>query len=361
MRPRNVSIKCLAIAALAFPAALSAAEETPSEFKSYTLPPQMEARSAAKLLRELDTLAEEQKGRIFVMHSGALVVEGPPAFFGALDEKITAAVKVSGIPLSELKRSGNPVLSIEQFASKLEEGANAAATEAGDKATTTTMAWALSSPRAPITASRAERLREHEARIRELIEERKRSKQAEADGKPVPQATQAAPAVGTPVYTGPKSGKRVTVAMKEVRIEQAAMLIGTQIGTSVDVYGNAMGTRVTIVGKDKPLEDTLDSLVAGSGLVWWKREDGRYGISDKAYYESSVLPATTRLEVYTAKGTKAQDLQRMLTELRLLSPNGRASLDADNNRVAVTDTPAAHKAIREAIAKLEGGAAGKPD
>lgn len=351
---RSLSIRVLAAIALAFPAAVVAEEES-SPFKSFTLPPQMEARSAAKLLRELEVAAKSNQGHLFAFGPGVVVAEGSPALFQALEEKINGAVTEAGIPVTEVRQSDFGGLTIEHVACQIEAGAEEAVTRSGDNATTTTMAWALESQRPVSSASRTERLREHESKIRELIEARRRSKQAEADGNPGP-AEAAAPVPGTSVYTGAKSGKLVTVGMNDGQIEQVAMILGAQIGTSVDVYGGAVGRRVTIIAQDKPLEDTLDSLTARNGLVWWKRDDGRYGIADKAYYESNILPATTRLEVYTAKGTKAQDLQRMLTELNLLSPNGRSSVDADNNRVAVTDTPAAHEAIRAAIAKLEGGA-----
>ncbi len=359
MRTASKSLGILAAALLAAHACALAEGTAPATCVSARFPTRLDAKSVVALLKDVEAKAAETNARVYFLEPGTLVIEGSPEAQQTLTELVEDAIEASGGPPREVPATR--VMTLTELRCQLEEGIETIGKSSDGHTSPTTFARALDPESPEMSATRVQRLREHEAKIRALIDERKRAREAAASGNPVPPPAAAVPVAGTSVYTGQKSGKLVTVGMNEGKIEQVAMIIGAQIGTSVDVYGGAVGRRVTIIAQDKTLEDTLDSLTAGNGLVWWKREDGGYGICDKAYYESSVLPGTTRLEVYTAKGTKAPDLQRMLTELNLLSPNGRSSVDADNNRVAVTDTPAAHKAIREAIAKLEGGATGKPD
>lgn len=148
------------------------------------------------------------------------------------------------------------------------------------------------------------------------------------------------------------SGGMVTVATSDGKIDSVLAIISTQIEGSVSPFGKVAGNRVTILAEEQPVEAVLNQLANPNGWVWWREDTGDYGISDREYYERTILPKRVIQKVFRPNNVKASELDRAIKQL--LTPNvGTSVADDRTNKLIVNDLPQALERIERFIREID--------
>lgn len=150
----------------------------------------------------------------------------------------------------------------------------------------------------------------------------------------------------------PAAQQLVTIALSDGRIESATAILSTQISGSVSIFGKAANTRVTVLAEEQPIESVLNMIANPAGFIWWKEDNGDYGISDREYYERNVLPKRVIQKVFMPKNIKASELDKAVKAL--ITPNvGSSVADDRTNKLIVNDLPQAIERIERFIREID--------
>lgn len=145
---------------------------------------------------------------------------------------------------------------------------------------------------------------------------------------------------------------RVTVATNDGRVDSVLAVISTQIEGTVSPFGKVPGSRVTIIAEEQPVETVLNMLANPNGWVWWREDNGDYGIADREYYERNILPKRVIQKVFRPNNIKASELDRAIKGL--LTPNvGSSVADDRTNKLIVNDLPQALERIERFIREID--------
>jgi len=130
------------------------------------------------------------------------------------------------------------------------------------------------------------------------------------------------------------------------------LALSQQAGVRITPEGKASGLRVDVIAKDTPLTEALDMIAQPKGLEWWKKDDGSYGIADRAYYEQYVLPLSAIQRVFRPNHIKAEDFEKAIKGV--LTPKiGKVAIDPRTNKVIVTDLPAVIEIIERLLQEID--------
>lgn len=144
----------------------------------------------------------------------------------------------------------------------------------------------------------------------------------------------------------------VTVATNDGRVDSVLAVISTQITGSVSPFGKVPGSRVTIIAEEQPIETVLNMLANPNGWVWWREDNGDYGIADREYYEKNILPKRVIQKVFRPNNIKASELDRAIKNL--ITPNvGSSVADDRTNKLIVNDLPQALERIERFIREVD--------
>lgn len=149
-----------------------------------------------------------------------------------------------------------------------------------------------------------------------------------------------------------KEEPRATLVFNQGKIEQVLMALSQQTGVRISPEGKTSGLRVDVIAKDQPLTDILDMIANPKGLVWWKKADGSYGIADKNYYETNVLPEQAIQRIFRPNHIKAEDFEKAIKGI--LTPKiGKVASDPRTNKVIVTDLPPVIETIERLLQEID--------
>jgi len=144
----------------------------------------------------------------------------------------------------------------------------------------------------------------------------------------------------------------ITAVFNQGKIEQVLMAISQQAGVRITPEGKTAGLRVDVIAKDQPLTEVLDAIAGPKNLVWWKKADGSYGISDRAYYEQNVLPEQAIQRIFRPNHIKAEDFEKAIKGV--LTPKiGKVAVDPRTNKVIVTDLPPVIEIIERLLQEID--------
>ncbi len=145
---------------------------------------------------------------------------------------------------------------------------------------------------------------------------------------------------------------RVTATFRSGKIEQVLLALSTQANVRITAEGKAIGQRVDLIARDVPLSEALDTITQPVNLVWWKKKDGSYGIADKAYYETNILPGDVIQRIFRPDHISAEDFEKAIKGI--LTPKiGKTAVDPRTNKVIVTDLPAVIEAITRLLQEID--------
>ncbi len=151
---------------------------------------------------------------------------------------------------------------------------------------------------------------------------------------------------------GPAAQQIVTLAMNDGKIETAVAILSSQIDGNVSVFGGAAGARVTVLMEDQPIESALSAIANPNGFVWWREDNGDYGIADREYYERNVLPGRVITKVFRPQNVKASELDQAIRAL--ITPNvGSSVADDRTNKLIINDLPQALERIEAFIREID--------
>lgn len=150
-----------------------------------------------------------------------------------------------------------------------------------------------------------------------------------------------------------QSGHVVTIGMVDQAVNTALSILSDQIPGTVTAFGNVAGNRVTVLAEDAPIESVLNQIANPNGWVWWREDNGDFGIADKDFYERNILPKRVIQKVFRPNNVKASELDRAIKGL--LTPNNVGSSVADDrtNKLIVDDLPQAIERIERFIREID--------
>ncbi|MCB2155918.1 hypothetical protein KQI84_13630 [bacterium] len=144
----------------------------------------------------------------------------------------------------------------------------------------------------------------------------------------------------------------VTAIFQEAKVEQVLQVIGNSTGIAVTPFGKVPGQRVSVVMKDKPLEEVLSAITQPKGWIWFKQDDGGYGVADEAWYKANILPSLVITKTFRPDHVQASELERAI---RPMLTSGISSVTADDrtNKLIVTDLPDVIERIERLIREID--------
>lgn len=142
------------------------------------------------------------------------------------------------------------------------------------------------------------------------------------------------------------------LVFQDARIEQVLASASNQAGVSITAFGKVPNSRVNVFKKDAPLEDALNEITQPNGWVWFKSEDGGYGIADEAWYKANILPKKVITKIFRPDHVKASELEKAI---RPLLTQGISSITPDDrtNKLIVTDLPEVIERIERLLREID--------
>lgn len=142
---------------------------------------------------------------------------------------------------------------------------------------------------------------------------------------------------------------------KEQPIEMIIAIIGEQIPTPrIETFGRTSGERVKLFGQGITLEEAINQIVNQKSWIYWKMENGNYGIADRQYYEQEIVPRRFVQKVFQPKNLKASELQKAVEDLLTKgAATGSAVADDRTNKLIVNDLPIVMERIERLIREID--------
>lgn len=149
-------------------------------------------------------------------------------------------------------------------------------------------------------------------------------------------------------------GRRIVpnAIFNEQRIEQVLTVIQSETGVSITAFGRVPGERISVFERDIELENLLNRITTPKGWVWWRLDDGGYGIADEAWYQSNILPTLTIIKIFRPDHVRASELQQSISSL-LTQGIGSAQPDDRTNKLIVEDLPEVIERIERLIREID--------
>jgi type II secretory pathway component GspD/PulD (secretin) len=145
----------------------------------------------------------------------------------------------------------------------------------------------------------------------------------------------------------------ITLAAFQGTIENVVAAINAQNPIRVSLLGKTAGERVTVTG-ELTLEQALQEITRQKGWIYWRLEDGSFGIADRAYYEQEVLPKLFVQKVFQPRNLKASELQKAVQDLLTRgAANGSAVSDDRTNKLIVNDLPVVMERIERLLREID--------
>ncbi|MDK2972277.1 MAG: ral secretion pathway protein [Candidatus Sumerlaeota bacterium] len=161
------------------------------------------------------------------------------------------------------------------------------------------------------------------------------------------------PTAGQAQEKGPGGCPMVQAAVfNDAKVEQVLASIGNQAGVSITPFGKVPNSRVSILEKDVCLEDALNKLAQPNGWVWFKNEDGSYGVADEAWYKANILPKKVITKIFRPDHVKASELEKAI---RPMLTQGISSVTPDDrtNKLIISDLPEVIERIERLIREID--------
>lgn len=216
--------------------------------------------------------------------------------------------------------------------------------------------------------ARQKRLKQHEQKIRELIEERKKENEQRQAVTPIP------PHRGTSWQTlllpddpqkdrsveevakilsdrSPDSNSpKVTLAVREARLAMALSMLSEITDTSISSVGRIPHDRITLIAKDLPLEEALDRLANENALVWWKASESAYHVGTAAAF----LKAQGTMLEFAIYPLGENGLSAEWVAQNTTPAVASAAVSPTRNLIALIDLPHVHQECRAVAEPLAG-------
>lgn len=201
------------------------------------------------------------------------------------------------------------------------------------------------------TPARSERLRTHELKIKETIEQRKRERAEREALEAATGATSETLTVRFPRLAGaskpdPDSPK-VTLIMSSGKPAQAAAMLAAQTKGIVAFSGAAADGQVTCIAQDLPIEQLLEQLALSNDWYWWRTEGGGYAIADREYYETNAYQNQMVTRDYKLEHVTPEKFKKAVGELGI-SGLRFMTVDESGTRLLIREMPAVQDRIAEA-------------
>ncbi len=147
--------------------------------------------------------------------------------------------------------------------------------------------------------------------------------------------------------------KKVDAVYNDLKIEQVALMLSNATGNSITLYGGKVNAaRVTVLERNLEFEEVLDKITKPQGWVWFKMDDGSYGISDEGWYRQNILPSKTIQKIFRPDHVKASELEKAI---RPMLSQGISSVTADDrtNKLIVQDLPDIIEKVERLIREID--------
>ncbi|MEQ8821065.1 MAG: secretin N-terminal domain-containing protein [Sumerlaeia bacterium] len=146
--------------------------------------------------------------------------------------------------------------------------------------------------------------------------------------------------------------RKVKAVFNDAKIEIVLQVLGNQADTSISAFGRAVGQRVSIFKPDATLEEALTSLATPNNLVWFKQDDGTFGIADEQWYRQNILPNKVITKIFRPDHVNAAELEQAIRPA-LTRDIGSITSDNRTNKIIVSDLPDVIERIERLIREID--------
>ncbi|MDX2175473.1 MAG: secretin N-terminal domain-containing protein [Candidatus Sumerlaeia bacterium] len=147
---------------------------------------------------------------------------------------------------------------------------------------------------------------------------------------------------------------RFDVAFVDAKVEQVIASINDSQPIRVSLFGRTTGERVTVLQEQTTLEEALATVTRQKGWIYWRLDDGGYGVADRAYFEQEILPRRFVQKVFQPRNLKASELQKAVQDLLTSgAANGTAVADDRTNKLIVNDMPVVMERIERLLREID--------
>jgi len=157
-----------------------------------------------------------------------------------------------------------------------------------------------------------------------------------------------------PAPTPGPNGERIVrmASFKDVPIEKALIIVGQQVEIGITPMGKILDSRITIDERDVELETLLDRIAKPHGWVWFKQQDGNYGVADEAWYKANEFGVRPIQKILRPDHLPVEEVEKIVAPL--VSPTrGSVYADSRTNKVIVMDDPPVLEAIADLVREFD--------
>lgn len=153
----------------------------------------------------------------------------------------------------------------------------------------------------------------------------------------------------TPEAGSPKIAMAV---FNDAKIEQVLLVVGQQAGVAIHPLGSVAGSRITISDRDTNLETFLNRIALPQGWVWFKMENGDYGLADESWYKRNELPKKVVRKTFELEHIAPSYIEKTVAPM-LTSGISTMVADDRTSKLIVTDLPEVQERIEGLLKELD--------
>ncbi|MBX3730120.1 MAG: hypothetical protein KF858_13130 [Candidatus Sumerlaeia bacterium] len=154
--------------------------------------------------------------------------------------------------------------------------------------------------------------------------------------------------------TGQACPRVVRVEFEDAPTSEVLAALVRQAGVKpATAYGKVAESRISFHGRDLCFEDALTQLSKPRSWVWFRNDDGTYGVSDEAWYRSNTLCGPRPVPLIVR--CRHQDPEELVEVLRPLLTEGIGSATASpaSGKFIIMDMPEVIEELRAIIEELD--------
>ncbi len=149
----------------------------------------------------------------------------------------------------------------------------------------------------------------------------------------------------------------ITLSYNNAPLQQVLAQLSRRAGREVVARGTLAQQRVTVITRDRSLEDVVQMIsnqLTDAVVYQPKGPAGAIEIWDKASYTAQVLPTMVRQKVFVPRDITAEDAYKAIQTV-LTPAIGSAAFDPRSNKLIVTDLPEVLALIQNLVEQIDVG------
>lgn len=135
-------------------------------------------------------------------------------------------------------------------------------------------------------------------------------------------------------------------------LQETAAALAARYGENIELSIQQELVGVSVRSLPEDFEERLNGLSIGRNLVWFKNDDGSYGICTEEWYKRNCFCRRPVMKIFRPNIARAQDLADAIRPL-LTPGHGSISVSPRNDKVIVSDEPEVIREIERLMPALD--------